>query len=376
MGMFDNLVKNEKRTENKINDLIQKYTTFSVMNLDEEFNDINNKIDTYKGIVVFPEALDFYPLDRPQHILRVFAKKGFLCFFCINDNSDISLKEVEPNLFIVNKQERLLPLIKNKKVSFLINYFLQYTFAKFVDNRVIWLDIIGRIETYEMYDNTAIRIYKEIMGVASLATIRVEEYRKYFEGVRDNVLLLRDGVMPNDFIIDRRIGNDLKPFLCMNKKVIGYYGDVSKEIDFDLIRAIDATNRYVIVFIGKMTDDIDYKRDYGLNNTYGCYEKKYNELKNYIPYLDLVIFPLKSDKKHILYTKYLECTAMKKIVVSYRYEDFSELNMYNLKFFDGKEEAIKLIDENLKGVDYDFDSNVNEIVRNVSWDNVLSKIIG
>ena len=47
-----------------------------------------------------------------------------------------------------------------------------------------------------------------------------------------------------------------------------------------------------------------------------------------------------------------------------------------MKFFDGKEEAIKLIDENLKGVDYDFDSNVNEIVRNVSWDNVLSKIIG
>lgn len=376
MALFDAFIKKEKRTENIVNSLIQKYTTYSVMNLDSEFNEINNKINTYKGIVVFPEAMDYYPLDRPQQILRTFARKGFLCFFCINNNSDITLREIEPNLFIVNKQERLIPLLKNKKVSFLINYFIQYIFTKFIDNRVIWFDIIGRIDKYELYDNVAIKIYKEIMNEASLTTIKAEEYRKYFEGIRENVILLHDGVMPNDFKLDHKIGDDLKPYLCLNKKVIGYYGDVSKNIDFDLIKAIDATNKYAIVFIGKMTDNIDYEKDYGLHNTYGCYEKKYEELKNYIPYLDLVIFPLKVDDKHILYTKYLECTAMKKLVLSYRYEDLANLNLYNLKFFNNKEEAINLIDENLKTKDYDFEKNVDIIINNMSWDNILSKFIG
>lgn len=162
MGIFDMFVNQQKKTEEIMSKDLEKYVTASMQPIDSDLLEIKEKLDTYKGIIVFPEALDYYPIDRPQNILRTFARKGFLCFFCTT-NFESKLKEVEPNLFVVTNQERLLPLLKNRKVLFLITYFLQYTFAKMVDDRIIWIDIMGKIDKYKYYNNYSIGVYKDIM---------------------------------------------------------------------------------------------------------------------------------------------------------------------------------------------------------------------
>ena len=371
LSMFEN---DKRKVENIVSKEVEKYVTASVKKLDDDLIPIQNKINTYKGIVVFPQALDYNPIDRPQNILRTFAKKGFLCFFCV-DNPNIKLQEIEPNLFIISNQERLLPLFKGRKVLFLITYFLQYIFAKTVENRMIWFDIMGRIDKYKYYNNYSIQIYKEIMNEAIIATYRTEEYKKDYEGVRENVMLLKDGIMIEDFINDKNIiGNDLRKYLFMNKKVIGYYGDINQNIDFDLIKKIDSLNTYIIILIGKMDDAISLK-EYSLRNTYVLPNKDYSDLKKYVSHFDLVFFPLKNDIDHTLYKKTLESSAMKRKIITYENDELKALGLPNIIFVKNSDELINVLNNISEKNDYELPKKIQEILIKYSWENVINKVL-
>lgn len=374
MGIFNMFSNESKKTENIVSKQIEKYVTAMVKDLDQDLIPIEQKINSYKGIIVFPEALDYNPIDRPQNILRSFAKKGFLCFFCVDDEN-VTLKEIEPNLFIISKQERLLPLLRGRKVLFLITYFMQYIYAKMIENRMIWIDIMGRIDKYKYFNNYSIGIYKEAMNEAIIATYRTDEYKKYYENVRENIMLLQDGIMVEDFINNKNIiGDDLRKYLFMNKKVIGYYGDIDKNIDFELLQKIDSTNLYAIILIGKMDDMISLK-DYSLRNTYVIPNKDYLELKNYVTHFDLVLFPLKEDINHVLYKKTLECSAMKKKIVAYENSELINLNLPNITFIKDSNELIEILQNLTEKHDYELPRKIEEQLIKYNWENVINKVL-
>lgn len=374
MGILKMFVNDKKKTEEIVSSEVEKYATASVKELDEDLIPIKNKLNTYRGIVVFPQALDFYPIDRPQNILRTFAKNGFLCFFC-TDNTKIKLKEIEPNLFLISNQERLLPLLRGQRVLFLITYFLQYAFAQMIENRVIWFDIMGKLDKYQHYNNYSIGIYKQIMNEALIATYRKEQYKIYYEGVREKILLLKDGVMQQDFINNNNIiGDDVKKYLFMNKKVIGYYGNIDQNIDFDLIKKIDSLNTYVIILMGYLDNPLVIK-EYSLRNTYIIPSKDYSELKNYITYFDLVFFPLKADIDEDLYEKTLQCSAMKTKVITYEYKELSDITLPNVMFVKNKDELVNNLDKFTEDKNYELPREIEEALQKYSWESVINKVL-
>lgn len=375
MGLFDKFVNVEKKTQEIISKQMEKYVTASVQDLDLDLIPIKEQMNKYKGVVIFPEALDYYPIDRPQNILRTFAKNGYLCFFCVDKTYEHSIKQVEPNLFIIRNQERLLPLLKNQKVLILITYFLQYTFAKMFDNRIIWFDIMGKIDKYKYYSNYSIQIYKEIMKEAFIATYRKDEFKIYYENVRENIILMKDGIMLEDFINEKNIiGEDIKKCLHLNKKVLGYYGNIDNSIDFELIKRLDSTNKYAIVLIGNLHDTIELK-EYSLHNTFILPKKDYLELKYYVPNFDIVIFPLKNDENNNLHNKVLECTAMYKKIITYKYKSISDLDFPNLFFVRNNDELINLIDEKIKEKDYEYNKKIDYALNNYKWENTINKLL-
>ncbi|MCM1371337.1 MAG: hypothetical protein NC181_05595 [Clostridium sp.] len=374
MGLL-NLGNKENKTKKLVSKSIENYIRLSTKELDLELEPLKDRINKCKGIVVFPEALYYYPIDRPQHILRVFAKRGYLCFFCVDSDSTVSFKEIEPNLFIVRDQGRLLPLIKDKRVLFLITYFLQYIFAKMVQDRIIWFDVMGHLEKYQYYNNYSIGIYKEIMNEARIATYRHEEYKNYYEGVRDNIILMKDGIMLDDFVNNNNIiPNDLRKYLFMNKKVLGYFGKIDKNLDFDLIKKLDEKNIYAIILVGA-ADDPTLIKEHGLRNTYILPEKEYQMLKYYICNFDIVILPFKQNINHELYFKALASSAGLKKIISYYHEELSSLNLPNLSFAKDAIEFVELLEQKLNEKDYNLSNNILSVIHNYSWDNVVNSIL-
>ena len=57
MGLFDMFVNQQKKTEEIMSKDLEKYVTASMQPIDSDLLEIKEKLDTYKGIIVFPEAL-------------------------------------------------------------------------------------------------------------------------------------------------------------------------------------------------------------------------------------------------------------------------------------------------------------------------------
>ena len=122
-----------------------------------------------------------------------------------------------------------------------------------------------------------------------------------------------------------------------------------------------------------LDDSIDL-RDYSLKNTVILPSIDYNNLKYYIPYFDYVFFPLLNDSNHIIYNKVLECSAMKKHIISFENKELLEFNLPNLILVKNTDELIKTISEK-EVKDYNLSEEINKTLIKYKWENIISKVL-
>ena len=239
------------------------YRDYSMRKYNKIFLKIKKKIDskTYKAIVVYPVAVNWEPIQRPHHILRVLGEMGYLCFFCVDTHStELIFEEKYDNVYLINKQEELIPLIGNNRVIVLITYFLQYYFAKFLPNSTIWFDILDRLDFLSLYNKLSKKVYDELLENADIVTYSANSLLEY-ASKRHNSILLENAVNIEDFKIKEKINfnkyKDIKRVLDKKKPIVGYYGVVEKWFSFNLIKKLDETNKYSIVIIGPVNEDLE-----------------------------------------------------------------------------------------------------------------------
>lgn len=349
-----------------INNLYSEWCNKDIL---PEFKSIREDIENgkFKGILVYSTAIMWEPIQRPHHFLKKFADDGYLCFFCeVNLNEKYIIKEKYKNVYLVNGEEKLLPLLKDQKVIFLITYFLQYIFAKYFENKVIWFDLLDRLDFMSYYNFYSKRIYKEIIKCADLITYTSNNLKEYLYGNK-KALLVPNGTNIEDFIIDKDspIPDDMKNIIKNNKSVIGYFGAIEKWFDFELINSLDKSNKYNIVLIGNVGNELNYD-DYNLKNVYFLGPKQFNELKNYAKYFDVACIPFIVNKltNTISPVKFYEYMALGLPVITTPIYEMKQYNLEVLKFVN-KDNVIKETD-NLLNLDK---NKIKKITNKVAHDN-------
>lgn len=301
----------------------------------KELKIINDKLNksNYKGIIVYPEAIMWEPVQRIHHFLRKLGGSGYICFFCeYNDKETYIVKEMYPNVYLINKEENLLPLLKNREVIFYITYFLQYNYAKMIDNRIIWLDIVDRLDFFSSYNSYSKKVWKEIIKKADIITYTARNFKRYLKKRPDSILL-PNAANEEDFIISKKIiPEDMEEIVAIKKPIIGYFGAIEEWFDIEIIKKISETNKYEIVLIGcnncSQLGQIEHVHLLG--------PKPFKELKNYACHFSVAIIPfvvndLTNDVSPV---KFFEYMALGLPVISSK--------MYEMTFYDSK--VLKLID--------------------------------
>ncbi len=244
----------------------------------------------YKGIVVYPHAVKWEPIQRPQHFLRELANQGYICFFCENTDYDEDIKEVYPNLFVVKNGEiSLLPIIQDQYVILLITYFLQTLFAKYVPQKVIWFDILDKLDFFSQSGKISDAIYKSLVKDADIVSYSADALKEYALS-RTDAFKLPNGVNLNDFSIrDEDAPSDMKTILETGNKIVGYYGAIESWFDVDSVLYLANHSSYEIVLIGNPNTDISNKLVHERIHLLG--RKDYKDLISYAKYFDVAIIP-------------------------------------------------------------------------------------
>ncbi len=167
---------------------------------------IRNK--SFKGIIVYPEALFFEPIRRPQQFLKNFASRGYLCLFC-HPGTEFGMEEIEENLFLVRKEEFLLPVLRTKSVLVLCTWMMQMAWADLLPHKFIWYDIHDRMENFSFFDENMVKRHEKMVLEADLITYSAKDLFPAANDEKEIVFLPETGSTETD-VVEQKIKEQVK----------------------------------------------------------------------------------------------------------------------------------------------------------------------
>ena len=242
------------------------------------------------GIVVYPHAVHWDPIQRPQHILREFAQRGYLCFFCEPAEKEKCICKVEEHLYIVYGEEYLLPVLQNECPIVLITYHNQSVFCDLLPQKYIWFDVLDNLDFFANGNEPESRsIYKKLVKNANLLSYSADNLKPYISS-REDALKLNNGVTISDFQRNnqKKAISELAALKSAGKHIIGYYGSIEEWFDVGAIHAILKQTDLEVVLIGRCGIDLSELK---CNRLHLLGEVPYGELANYAQYFDIACIP-------------------------------------------------------------------------------------
>ncbi|RDY22109.1 glycosyltransferase [Criibacterium bergeronii] len=347
---FDGYVKSIK----------QSYAISLYEESDEIYKTICDKIsEKNSGIIVYPPAVHWQPIQRTQHILREFARNGFIAIFCETNVQDNNyFREEEKNLFVSNCPELVLKAIKRKSVIVLCTWAVQLSFINLLDNPIIWYDILDKIDFFSMYDNAYKNSHDKLVKYAHILSYSSKLLEKY-TNKRKDALYLPNAVNVEDFMKNKSAKNEfIKEIKNKYDNIIGYYGAVEKWFDQNLLYELAKKHtKWAFVIIGYVGVDIEKLKK--LNNIYFVGKIPYEKLSGYANYFDVAIIPfIVNDLTNCVSpVKFFEYSALGKPVVS---TNISEMLCY-------ESDIVKIANSPME-----FDKALTQVLQ-LSQDYVASK---
>lgn len=197
-------------------------------------------IKTYKAIVVYPEAVHWEPNQRPQQLLKELAKQGYLCFFCETSSGPFGLREVEPNLFVINGEKYLLSVLRSQTVIVLCSWLVQMAWADFLPHKTLWYDVLDRLEFLSLYDDQMELKHNQMVKQADIITYSAHALKSYVKE-RSDAVLLPNATRIEDFLSPTAsVPEDLAPIVASGLPIIGYFGAIEEWFDTNLLAGLAA----------------------------------------------------------------------------------------------------------------------------------------
>ncbi len=325
-------------------------------------------------IVLWRSSFGYHvPLfQRPQHIANNLAKSRCLVLYEVTSMTDHvkTLKKHSDNLYLINYNNLLL------------NKILMEELAKVDKPKYIqlystdWKLSVGDIKhyinngfgfIYEYIDD----ISPELAGTKEVPQNILDKYNYIMENDDVYVVVTADLLKEN---VEQRRGSknltmssngvdysffeyfdenyvfepEFQQILHAGKPVLCYYGALAKWFDYDLLKAIAATDKYSIVLFGIKYDESFDENLSNEKNIYFLGARDYTVLKNYARKCDLLMIPFKINNitKATSPVKIFEYMALHKPIVT---TDMHECRKYESVHI-GKDpkDFIQKIDEALE----------------------------
>lgn len=252
-----------------------------------------------RGVVVYPPLIDWsWMKQRPHHLMRAFARAGYLAIFCSprsRTDSFTGFVRVEDNLYLCDSLEALrvlespIVIVSNPRhlpdAEMLTRPRIVYDFLD---------DVAVQITPCADAEQTR-RLHDRLLRQAELVLVTADRLLEQARAVRPDALHCPNAVDAGHFDpgMDRPVPADLAPILARGASVAGYYGALARWFDFELVEALARRRPDLsIVLIGPDYDGSLRERDWsGLPNLFYLGEKDYADLPAYLARWDVATIP-------------------------------------------------------------------------------------
>ncbi|WP_405169295.1 glycosyltransferase [Paenibacillus sp. FSL H3-0286] len=282
--------------------------------------------------ILYPCTLDWdFLTQRPQQIVKQFAKNGYKVIFCNNTQSNKPPEEVEPNLFVYYNWQDVLNKIKYKQLKIDIYYYTWAKSAQYIEDIKAKLNIYDSVDSFSAwyeYEDQAIESADIVLTSSQFLYEMRSKKHKY-------VYLIRNAC-PEDYINRPSIIPD--EFKDIDEPIVLFSGAIGSWVDTGLIKKV--ASKYKTFLVGK---------EFGKacpSNVINLGTRTHDELYNYYANSDVCLLPFDTSQEvtqAACAIKMIEHMAAGKITVA---TEWNETNIYPDSVFTGKtdEEFLEQVD--------------------------------
>lgn len=373
-GFVNTLIRVLRAIKSRISSmLLKKHVYLPGTDISKEsINELKNELESilksndYDRIVIWRSYFGWSaPLfQRPEHIALQLSKQGCLVFYEVTIYSDpveTIYKQAE-NLYLVNflnpvVNETFFGLVDKIQVPKYIQFYS--TNYEMTINEALDYERRGYSLLYEYVDDihpeisgsdntpeNILRKHEYVMSDASIPVVTTA--RLLYQDVlnlrgADHLILSTNGVdysFYHEYDDDFNYEPEFMALINNGKYNLCYYGALAKWFDYELIRKVDSTNKYNIIFFGtKYDSSYDDSGIDSLPNVHFLGSKEYKVLKYYarcmdiltIPFLinsitqatsPLKLFEYMALQKPIITTAMGECLNYKSVLIADNHDDY------------------------------------------------------
>ncbi len=334
-----------------------------------------------KGTVVYPPTHDWgFMFQRPQQMMRAFARAGYLVFYMTNNervDAVVGFQEVEPGLYLTHVPMEVLTTIDDP-ILYIGSPWHSRVPEQFHRPTVI----------YDHYDDLEVSSarYEDHERLLSSAHVVVTNSERLAQRVRErrpDAILAPNGV-DYGFIASMRPDpsapppSDLKGILAQGRPIVGYSGALAQWFDYDLLDEVARMRPELsFVLVGVDYDGTLHRSGVlELPNVYWLGLKPYEELFKYVWRFDVATIPFKINDVTLATSpiKLFEYMACEKPVVTTPLPECEKIE----EVLVAKDAAAfsRRIDEALElSLDQDFRARLRQRARMHTWDERVRHIL-
>jgi GT2 family glycosyltransferase len=267
---FDYFKNISKRFNKYLNARFKKI--FTVHNLKKEnsmLRDFLNSVEippTNTRFVIFPPTIDYsYMKQRPQMIANAFAKKGyFVIYGTKNYNSDqVEIaKKISSNFYVINEKffSFLSCLVEAKNSTFFCMWPNNIKHLMDLDYNLVIYDYMDELKLLEPSKSSINENHQKMMDAADIISVSISKLKNKIPDLYKNKSILIPNAVSEDFIKELTKSKKIPPEILIHKhkKIIGYYGAISKWFDFNLMQSIaESWKDNLVVLIGPISKNVE-----------------------------------------------------------------------------------------------------------------------
>jgi glycosyltransferase involved in cell wall biosynthesis len=334
-----------------------------------------------KGIIIYPPTHDWsFMFQRPQQMALAFARKGYLYFYCTNNERSDSVhgfSKIRPHLYLCHVPMQMFREL-NEPVVYVGSAWHRQLLDVFQNPVII----------YDHYDDLDVSSAKqedhdELLRRAHIAVVTSGNLQEAVKNHRPDAIMAPNAV-DYDFILSQQpisheaVPSELKAIKQKGKPVVGYTGALAQWFDYDLLSCIAIRRPDVEFVLIGVSYDGSLEKSNVLNcpNVHYFGMKPYTELFKYMWEFDVGIIPFKINSITLATSpiKLFEYMACQLPVVT---SALPECRLYPGVFVaETTEEFIEHLHSAIHAkTDPDYLEIILNGVKDNTWDNRVDKII-
>jgi glycosyltransferase involved in cell wall biosynthesis len=206
------------------------------------------------NILIYPLSYPRELIQRPDHVLRYFASRSFVCIVLTIEDGPPYVEKRPDGVYVTNLFAAVYAYVSRRNVTLYITYPFYAYLAELLPQAFVIYDVLDDLSLFSLYSQAMESDHEKLLASSHVSLFSSDVlYTKNKDRIGKREFLILNGVWRSDFETGFPRPAHVVDLGSSGSRVLGYHGAISDLLDWELLRDLTAIPGIRLVLIGPVT---------------------------------------------------------------------------------------------------------------------------